>query len=121
MNISPKTTEARRAWMRKLNHRKKGKPAHNKGKPASDKSRAAMLLWATGEKNVNWKGDKVGYRALHRWVVVRLGQPHCCDHCLKTNLKHRQYHWANKSGQYKRDITDWIRLCVKCHKAYDKK
>lgn len=23
------------------------------------------------------------------------------------------------SGEYKRDINDWVRLCKKCHVAYD--
>lgn len=29
-------------------------------------------------------------------------------------------HWANISGKYLRDITDWVRLCVSCHKYFDK-
>ncbi len=71
-----------------------------------------------GENNPAWKGDKVGYRALHHWVNRRLGKPMCCDSCGCTSLK--RYHWANKSGKYKREITDWIRLCPKCHGQYDK-
>jgi len=27
--------------------------------------------------------------------------------------------WANLSGQYKRDISDWVELCAKCHKNFD--
>lgn len=71
-----------------------------------------------GEERYNWKGDKVGYRGLHQWVNRRLGKPMCCDMC--GDLKKSRYHWANKSHEYKRDITDWIRLCAKCHKEYDK-
>lgn len=63
--------------------------------------------------------DKVGYRGIHCWIVKLLGKPDKCSYCLNDKLKHRQYQWANISHQYKRDITDWIRLCVKCHKAYD--
>ena len=28
--------------------------------------------------------------------------------------------WANRSGRYLRELTDWVRLCAKCHKAYDR-
>lgn len=77
-----------------------------------------------GEKMSNelhwkWKGDEVEYRALHAWVERQLGKPTKCEHCDKDNLVGQQINWANKSGEYKRDITDWIRLCVKCHRKYD--
>jgi len=35
-------------------------------------------------------------------------------------LTGKKIHWANKSGEYLRDKDDWIRLCCKCHKKYDK-
>ena len=74
-----------------------------------------------GKDNPSWKGDKVGYRALHRWLEKKLGKPHFCEECGNKKLSHRQYHWANISGKYKRNIDDWRRLCVKCHKKFDKK
>lgn len=70
-----------------------------------------------GDKNPLWKGDKVSYRSLHKWVDRKLGQPQQCVSCNDTS-KHR-YHWANISHEYKRDVNDWIRLCPKCHKSYD--
>ncbi len=74
----------------------------------------------SGEKHYNWKGIKATYRSIHEWIQKQLGTPETCEKCKKTNLKAQQIHWANKSGQYKRILTDWIRLCVKCHKALDK-
>lgn len=74
----------------------------------------------TGESSGKWRGDDVGYRSLHTWVERNLGKPHLCENCNNNQLNHRQYHWANKSGLYQRIIKDWIRLCVKCHKQYDK-
>ena len=65
-----------------------------------------------------WKGDDVGYGALHEWVVRELGKPKECEEC-GLNDKERVYHWANISRNYKRELTDWIRLCVPCHKLYD--
>lgn len=71
------------------------------------------------EKHWAWKGDKASYNAKHKWVEKRLGKPHYCEHCKRTNLKHRQYHWANVSRNYLRIVSDWIRLCAKCHAKYD--
>jgi len=91
----------------------------NLGRIGSEKQKAVMRA-RTGEKVWNWKGDKVSYRSLHKWVERQLGKPRCCEDCGDKSLSHRQYHWANISGLYKRVITDWRRLCVRCHKTYDK-
>lgn len=72
----------------------------------------------TAESNPKWKGNKVGYRALHSWVTRRLGRPNKCEHC-KTTSK-REYEWANISKKYLRDTKDWVRLCVPCHKIFDR-
>jgi hypothetical protein len=89
----------------------KGRQAWNKGK---------SNVWFLGEKSKWWKGDDVGYFSLHCWVRRHLGTPNKCEHCGDESLKRRQYHWANVSREYKRDLDDWIRLCVKCHKEYDR-
>lgn len=68
-----------------------------------------------------WKGEDAGYTAKHVWVTKHLGRPHFCEECGSKNLGHRQYHWANISGKYLRVFEDWRRLCVKCHKRFDKK
>ena len=72
---------------------------------------------ATGSKNPNWKGDDVTYIGLHSWVWRNKGRPKKCEHCGTTTAK--RFEWANKSHEYKRDLTDWIRLCTSCHKKYD--
>ena len=68
----------------------------------------------------NWKGDKVGYAALHTWIQRKLGKPSTCQKCLKSGLSTKKIHWANISGEYKRDFSDWIRLCAICHHKMDK-
>jgi len=65
----------------------------------------------------NWKGDKVGRTALHNWVERHLGRPKKCEHCGTT--KSKKFEWSNKSQEYKRELTDWQRLCTKCHSKYD--
>ena len=71
----------------------------------------------TGESANNWSGNEVGYGGLHIWVRNKLGKPHYCEHCK--SKKNKRYEWANISKLYTREITDWIRLCVSCHRKYD--
>lgn len=75
----------------------------------------------SGPEANSWKGDKVSYSGLHKWIVRELGQPSICQICKDKTLKPRQYHWSNMSRQYSRDLKDWQRLCVSCHKKYDLK
>lgn len=70
-----------------------------------------------GILNNKWKGDQVGYFALHTWVQRTLGKAITCEWC--NNTKGR-IEWANKSHKYIRDINDWISLCKKCHVLHDK-
>jgi hypothetical protein len=72
-------------------------------------------------KNPAWKGENVGYGSLHRWVETHLGKPQICEFCGKENNIKRGIDWANKSGLYKRELSDWLRLCKSCHKIYDLK
>lgn len=59
------------------------------------------------------------YINLHAWVRKIMGTPTYCAHCGDTTLKRTQYDWANVSKEYKKDVSDWIRLCKKCHRKYD--
>lgn len=79
---------------------------------------AQQLVPRSGEDNPFWKGDKVGYHGIHIWIRKQLGKPLFCEHC-KTSDTTKKYQWANRSGQYKRDVADWMRLCLSCHKKFD--
>lgn len=85
---------------------KKGLTPWNKG----------LKGYLKGEKNHKWKGDEVGYYALHTWVKRNYGAPRKCSNC--GSIKNIQ--WANVSHQYTREKNDWIQLCVPCHRVYDK-
>ena len=73
----------------------------------------AESKWA--EKNPQWKGDKVGYTALHSWVKRRLKKPDICSDCNDSSPKDL----ANISQEYKREISDWEWLCRRCHMTKD--
>lgn len=64
----------------------------------------------------NFKGEEVGYDALHDWVNRHKGKAKECEHCGKSSGR---IEWANKSRNYLRDLNDWISLCKKCHYKYD--
>lgn len=70
-----------------------------------------------GEENIKWKGDDVGYRALHYWIERKLGKAKECSICGKSEGR---MHWANVDHKYNRDKKDFFSACPKCHKAYDK-
>ena len=71
---------------------------------------------AQDENHPQWKGNKVSYSGLHYWIYRKLGKPTSCAHCNKPK---NRFNWANKSGEYLRDLDDWINLCYSCHKIYD--
>lgn len=68
-----------------------------------------------GENTPCWKGDKVSYSGLHKWVNKTYGKADKCEQCGSESY----VDWANKSGEYKRDRGDWLNLCRKCHFYYD--
>jgi len=71
-----------------------------------------------GEENNKWKGDVVGYGALHDWVKSRLGNAYKCENKFCEKIS-KTYDWANISGEYRRDTNDWRQLCRSCHKKSD--
>lgn len=80
------------------------------------------MLGRGGEKAPSWRGDSVGYGGLHIWVRKELGLANQCEDCGLSKIpegKQRYFGWANISHEYKRELSDWKQLCVKCHMAYD--
>lgn len=59
------------------------------------------------------------YGKAHYWIAKQLGKPCVCWQCGLTDTNSRRFHWANKSEEYRFDISDWIRLCASCHKIFD--
>src|SRR3990167_305600 len=83
-------------------HFKKGLVAWNKGLPApwakGNNFSLGHTPWNKGkypecyqnENHPYWKGDKVGYHGLHRWIARKLGKPKKCEDCGTTKVK--MYH-----------------------------
>lgn len=70
-----------------------------------------------GEANVRWKGVSAKYVSKHVWIKKNWGKAKRCEECEVKNR--RMYHWANISGRYLRERTDWKELCVPCHYKFD--
>lgn len=61
------------------------------------------------------RGDAVGYSALHSWVRRHLTKTGICQKCEVEGYTE----FANLSGEYHRDLDDFMEMCRPCHKAYD--
>ena len=91
----------------------KGIYTHKRGyrrPPFSQEWKDKIALASVGNQS-HYMGERVGYWGLHRWLDRELGRPKKCKHCGST--KEKRYEWANISGEYKRDVDDFIRLCKK--------
>jgi hypothetical protein len=69
-----------------------------------------------GESHPDWKGPDAGYMAKHNWVRRRLGKAsrQMCERCGWHAAE-----WANVSGEHRRDLSDYVALCVGCHRKMD--
>lgn len=108
-----------------------GKPAWNKGKKrwwnSPTEFKKNHIPWnkgiktgnngIIGEKHPGFKGNNVSYSALHKYIRYHFGTPKKCEIC--NDIKAKKYEWANISGEYRRDISDWKRVCTKCHQKMD--
>lgn len=68
-----------------------------------------------GDKNPNWKGDRISKWGVHPWIRKNKLKPKFCVRCKKQ----KPYDVANISGEYKRDINDFEWLCRSCHMISD--
>lgn len=75
-----------------------------------------QALVKMGKKNPLWKGDKVSYRGLHKWVERNLPKVEECQTCGKK----AKLECGNISHLYKRDLSDWIWICRSCNHLMDK-
>jgi len=90
----------------------------NKGKKRSEETRIKISKANTGKKNWNWKGKQAGSCAMHEWIERNKGKAskYKCEHCNK-----QAKHWANKKHDYKRNLDDYMALCISCHWIFDYK
>ena len=117
--LTYKIVAVNKGWYKKGDHPSKETEFKKGNSPLHPIKRGQRISPATEfnsynskeEKNYKWKGDGVGYGALHGWVHRRLGKAKDCKRCFGES---KRYIWHNISGEYKRDLSDWIQLCKLC-------
>ncbi len=114
-----KISEARKGHLTSEETRRKIGLANSIALRGTKKSfRTEEHIKKLSEKNsIHWKGDKVGYAGLHIWIKKQFGKASKCVVC--DSRESRTYNWANISGEHRRDMSDYIQLCVSCHRKYD--
>lgn len=112
----PKTEDHKR----KISESNKGKHQHLFGRVFSDEHKNKIGEANTGVKHAGWKGDKVTYSALHKWVRYHKGSAAECSQCGVKKDTGKKIEWSNIDHNYSRNLEDYISLCVPCHKAYDR-
>ena len=107
---------------------KKGQTPWNKGKkgvmptPWNKNKRVPAI---SGKNHYLWDGEKGSYATKHIWISYHYGKANKCENRGKQFLKFpctnmvNIFEWANKSHQYKREISDFMQLCKSCHFKYD--
>ena len=76
-----------------------------------------------GDKNPRWVGDKITYAPLHQQLNDKIPKVKCSkcginNHLNKGGKSYLEY--ANITGIYSRELSNWSVLCTKCHRNLDK-
>src|SRR3990167_9928092 len=114
----------------------------NKGRKQSIETIRKRFLWrpkdwkmsdATKKKIgiANFKGDDVGYYGIHFWLNRTFGKASRCENkkCYYPRMgakkffkKPLRFEWALLKGEeYKRVRSNFMQLCIACHRKYDAK
>ena len=72
-----------------------------------------------GPLSRRWKGQEASYFAKHMWIIKHVGKASKCSFDPTHTAK--RFEWANVSGEYLRDASDYIELCPSCHRKFDRK
>ena len=69
-----------------------------------------------GENNPNWKGNRIGYYGIHKWLSSTFGKANKCEN-LDCKKLFNKFEWAKlKSKKYERKRKNFWMLCSSCHK-----
>lgn len=87
------------------------------GRKHTEKTKQRISRAHSEELSYLWKGDKVGYWGVHRWVYKNKGKAVAC--LMNDETCKGKFEWSNVSQEYKRDLDDWQQLCRSHHRRYD--
>ena len=73
-----------------------------------------------GEQSPHWKGDNIGFVALHQWLQRTYGKASECENANCPKISKR-FNWSLlRNKKYERKRENFWQLCVSCHRRYDK-
>jgi hypothetical protein len=113
--VRKKISEGKRKYVFTDEHRR-NLAESQKGKEASSETRAKLSAQRKNEKHPNWKGDEVSYAGLHQWLYRNKMKSGKCERCGAEGYTE----FANVSGDYLRDVNDFMEVCRSCHWRYDR-
>lgn len=89
----------------------------HKGKKINESHKRILIESTSGENNHLWKGDNVGYKALHMWIRKYLPKPEdgLCELCHLVPFREA----ACITSIYNRDFKNWAWFCARCHMRWD--
>jgi hypothetical protein len=104
------------ATIEKIRQSKIGQPGYWKNKTQPTKGIARPKVWS--ENSPNWKGNMAKYKAIHMWVSRHRGKASNkkCAYCDRQASE-----WSNIDHLYRRDFSDYVPSCKRCHIKHDKK
>ena len=84
-----------------------------------EKMRLTKIGKKLGKDNPMWKGDNIGYAAIHIWLQVNFGVASKCE-ALDCVGASQHYEWALLKGKtHQRRRENYQEMCVSCHRKYD--
>jgi len=98
-------------WMKKFNILRRKRNELNKTYSHMGFQKNNKL--GLNEKNVNWKGDKVGKKPIHNYIRRRKNISKNCENCNEKKILELSFN--HSLGKYTRNIKDYKWLCRKCH------
>lgn len=114
---------------REIKRRRTSKTPYPRLAKHSEDSKRKMSESHMGAKNPRWKGENASFVSKHIVIHNRYGKADKCENldCKyprkdargRMMMKPALYNWANLSGYYHRDMNDWVKLCVSCHRQFD--
>jgi hypothetical protein len=114
----PMPVEARE----KIAASKRGKPRDLETKRKISASLQGRPSPHRGPTGAFWKEDAT-YNSIHRWLHKNVQKTGYCSDCGEfkgQNGRGTGTDWANISGTYSRDPSDYRELCRSCHIQFDK-
>ena len=71
------------------------------------------------EKAYQWKGEKAGYDAKHKFLNKLLGRASCCQ--INPTHISKKYSWHNFRENGSRNPDDYVSVCESCHRKIHNK